>query len=129
MASFDEISDVEDAIESTSSSSSDDDDDECLQGTTVSGVKQLETIYTCISCNRNVHPTNAHVGICDSCNTTQKLSSSKQSAKLLLQSGTRKVNLRVYDEALKAIANSETDITAQALLFAPEFECVYNKLV
>ena len=77
-----------------------DDDDEYLQGTTISGIEQLGTLYTCISCNRNVHPTNAYIGICDSCNTTQKLPSSKQSTKLLLLSGTRKVTVRAYEEAL-----------------------------
>jgi hypothetical protein len=45
--SIDEVSDLEDTIEPTSTS--DDDSDEELQAITVSGIRQLETIYTCIN--------------------------------------------------------------------------------
>ena len=76
--SIDEIADLEDVIEPTTSS--DEDNEEILKAVTVSGFKQLETIYTCINCNKTVHPVNAHIGECSVCNTTQKLKKPKQTA-------------------------------------------------
>ena len=127
-ASVDDISDIEDAIEPTPSD--DDTDEEHLQRATVSGIRQLETIHACISCNKNVRPINSHMGECETCNTTQKLSCMKQAAKLIVESGTNTFTLRAHDEALKIITNAQTsekEISAQDLLYAPEFNCTFNK--
>ena len=99
VTSVDEISDIENLIELNTSS--DDDDDEHLQSVTISGVKYLEKVYTCINCTKSVVPTNEHIGVCDSCNTAQKLSDPKQTAKLFIQCGPRKITLRAHDDTLK----------------------------
>ena len=83
ITSIDEITDLKETIEVTTSS--DEDDEEVLRGVTVSGVKQLETIYTCINCNKNVHPLIAHTGECNVCSITQLLTQPKQTAKLILR--------------------------------------------
>ena len=80
--STDEISDVENIPEPTTSD--EDTDDEHLQEVTVSGVKNLEAVYKCISCARNIHPTNTHMGECSACNTTQKHTYPKQTARLII---------------------------------------------
>ena len=87
--------------------------------------KQLETVYVCVSCNKNVYPTNGYIGICVACNTT--LSPPKQTAKLLLQCGRKKLTLRANDETLREIAHSQKDITAQDLLYTPGIDFTYNK--
>ena len=66
-ASIDQISDVEDIV---GTPTSDKDDDEELYGITVSGIRQHETVYCCINCNRTVSATNAHIGDCTTCGTT-----------------------------------------------------------
>jgi hypothetical protein len=35
--------------------------------------------------------------------------------------------LRAYNEALRAITDSQTEVSAQELLYAPPFDCTYNK--
>ena len=94
--SIDEITDLKETIEVTTSS--DETDEEVLRGVTVSGIKQLETVYTCINCNKNVHSLNAHIGECNACSITQKLTQPKQTAKLIIETGTKKYLLKAYDE-------------------------------
>ena len=122
--SADEISDIEDVIEPTPSS---DEEEECLQSVTISGVRQLETIYNCITCSKTVVPTNEYVGVCDSCHTTQKLPAPKQTAKLFIQNGPQRLLLRANDIKLKEITQLQKEVTAQDLLFSPQFDCTYNK--
>lgn len=81
-ASVDCISDIEDAIDPFSS----EDDDEEHHGVTISGIKQLETVYICISCSKHVDLIDTQIGKCSTCGTIQKLCP-KQTAKLLIQSG------------------------------------------
>ena len=54
----------------------------------------------------------------------------KQTARLILESSTNNFTLRAYDEALRVITNAQTsekEISAQNLLYAPEFDCTFNK--
>lgn len=122
--SCNEISDLPDVVSTTSS---DDDEDESLQLVSVSGVKSLETIYTCISCAKYVIQSNEYIGVCQSCQMTQKLPPPKQVAKLLVQTEDKRLSLKATDDALRQITQLQREVTAQDLLFSPKFNCVYNK--
>ena len=122
VASIDEISDVEDVVEPTTSD--EESDEEKLLGITVSGLRNLETITRV---KKTVHSVNSHIGECTACSTTQKLTNPKQTAKPILQSGTKMLTLRAYNEAPRAITDSQTEVSAQDLLYAPLFDCTYNK--
>ena len=125
--SIDEITDLKETIEPTTSS--DEDDEEVLRGITVSGIKKLETIYTCINCNKNAVPINPHIGECSGCNTTQKLAQPKQTAKLIIESATKKYFLKAHDAALRVITEvepSEKEVSAQDLLYAQQFTCTHK---
>lgn len=75
-----------------------------------------------------MHPVNSHIRECTACSTTQKLTNPNQTAKLIMQSGTKMLTLRAYDEALRAITDSQIEVSSQDLLYAPPFDCTYNKL-
>ena len=122
VASIDEISDVEDVVEPTTSD--EESDEEKLLGITVSGLRNLETIT---HVKKTVHSVNSHIGECTACSTTQKLTNPKQTAKPILQSGTKMLTLRAYNQAPRAITDSQTEVSAQDLLYAPPFDCTYNK--
>ena len=61
----------------------------------------------------------------------QKLTeNTKQTAKLIVSTGTQKLTLKAHGETLKAIANSEDsdkEVSAHDLLFAPQFNLMYNR--
>ena len=96
-ASVDEISDVEDVIEPTNSD--EDNHEEQLLHITISSIRQLETIHMCVNCKK-VFSINSHMGECNACSTTQKLAHPKQTTKLILESGTKILTLRAYDDML-----------------------------
>ena len=122
--SFSEVAPI--SVDETNDSPSSDEDEDLVQASIV-GVKDLETMYSCINCNKTVTPDDSEVGTCETCKTMQKLIS-KQTAKLTIKSGTTKVTVRAYDEALREIAQkSGAELTAQDLLFPPVFTCSYNK--
>ena len=127
--SIDEIEEIEDTIE-TFTSSDEENEEQQLEAVTVSGIRQLETLYVCINCNKSITPMNSYIGECESCHTTQKLSNAKQTAKLLFETATKKLTLRAHDNILKIISGTETsqkEISAQDLLYSPPFDCTYNK--
>ena len=126
-ASQDDISDIEDSIDVVTS---EEDDDDLIKEVTVCGIKELTTVYVCINCNRSIQPVNEHIAKCSVCNTTQRFSSPKQAAKLLVVSGSTRISLRAYDKALREITDTQTsqkEISAQDLLYASQFNCTYNK--
>ena len=114
--SKDEISDIHDVINSYTPS---DDDEEQLQCVSVSGIRELQSFH---QCNRSVKPSSSNIG---TCNTMQKLSEPKVSARLVIHAEHQKLVLKASDEILKTIAQSQT-ITPQDILFAPMFNCPYN---
>ena len=116
--SIDEISDINDVIDCTTSS---DDDEDQLHSVSLSGIKDLEATY---QCNKSVKPSTSQIGTCETCHTTQKLTDAKLSGKLIIHTGDSR--LRASHDILKAIAQSDT-FTAQDLLFAPMFNCTYNR--
>ena len=118
--SIDEISDIDDVIDCTTSS---DDDEDQLHSVSLSGIKDLEATYQCISCNKSVKPSTSQIGTCETCHTTQKLTDAKLSGN---HTGDSRLTLRASHDILKAIAQSDT-FTAQDLLFAPMFNCTCNK--
>ena len=120
---IDEISDIDDVIDCTTSS---DDDEDQLHSVSLSGIKDLEATYQCISCNKTVKPSTGQVGTCETCHRTQKLTDAKLSGRLIIHTGDSRLTLRASHDILKAIAQSDT-ITAHDLLFAPMFNCTYNK--
>ena len=96
---------------------------------TVSGVKELDTFYGCLSCGKAIMPLPPHekqIGVCEQCKITQKLSP-KQTAKLTVECGTTKVTLKAFDEIIKNIAQSDTKVSEPDLLLAPSFDLSYNK--
>lgn len=125
--SVDDISDIEDLDLITSDDDSDNGDDS-LQSVTVSGIR-LESTYSCIACNRTVEPMDDNIAQCTSCKTTQILSSLKQSAKLTINSEGKRFTLRANDSALREIAEvtSSKQVSAQDVLFAPQFDIKFNK--
>ena len=76
---------------------------------------------------KTVHPVNSHIGECNACETSQKLAQPKQIARLIVETATKKYLLRAYDETLHAITEMEKEISAQDLLYAPQFSCTCNK--
>ena len=66
-STVDKVSDVE-TLDSDEYAS---EDDEHIVA--ISGVQQLETIYVCMNCKKTVEPKTSTFGVCDTCNTTQKL--------------------------------------------------------
>ena len=79
-------------------------------------------------CKLSLHSVNSHIGEFTACSTTQKLTNPTQTAKFILQSGTKMLTLSAYEsEALRAITDSQTEVSAQELLYAPPFDCTYNK--
>ena len=72
---IDAIERIEPPIESFTSSK---DDNE-----TITGIRLLETVYTCTNCNEHITPTDStNIAKCTSCRTTQICSNPKQRAKL-----------------------------------------------
>ena len=123
-ASVDDISDVEDALSEINSSSESEPEHLLVS---VVGV-QLETIYTCINCQKNVDPLNSNTGKCDSCQTIQKLGQPKQTGKLFLESSNRKITMRAYPAILKAIAQTDNpEVTPSDLINSTPFEATYDK--
>lgn len=122
-SSVEDVTDIEDIVQD-----SDTDDEEQLIATSVLAVQQLEKLYTCINCKRNVQPhTKPSLGVCSSCNTVQKLSTPKLTAKLfLLDEEQQRTTLRAYSDMLKLIAGTD-DVTCEDLLLAPKFDVKYNK--
>ena len=96
----------------------------------VVGLKDLETHYACVNCNKPaVTPTDEHTGVCDNCSIMQKLTS-KQTTKLIVTARGTRITLKAFDDAIREIAQCKPDATKvspQELLFAPAFNCSYNK--
>ena len=86
--SKDEISDIHDVINSYTPS---DDDEEQLQCVSVSGIRELQSFH---QCNRSVKPSSSNIGTCETCNTMQKLSEPKVSARLVIHAEHQKLVLK-----------------------------------
>lgn len=72
-ASIEPINDIEEVDDTPLSN---DEEDESLVGVSITGVQllELEKLYSCINCKRNVEPgQSANIGICTNCDTMQKL--------------------------------------------------------
>ena len=107
--------------------SSADSNDTHAENVTVLAVQQLENFYSCINCKKSMQPNvKANIGICDSCETVQKLLSPKLSAKLMIEYNNDIVTVKAYHDALLMIVNNE-EISWETLLCAPAFDVVYNK--
>ena len=112
VVSFDRIEPITDLCTSDPASSSEEED---LTPASVTGVKDLETFYACFNCSKAVTPTpsatpnDKQIGVCDQCNITQKLSPT-QTAKLVVKCGTAKVTLKAFDDIIKGIAQSDTEV-------------------
>lgn len=127
IVSFDKIEPIVGLSTTEPPSSSDEEED--MTCATVSGVKELDTFYGCLSCGKAIMPLPPHekqIGVCEQCKITQKLSP-KQTAKLTVECGTTKVTLKAFDEIIKNIAQSDTKVSEPDLLLAPSFDLSYNK--
>ena len=125
VSSIDEIEDIEDVIEQFTSS--EDEGDECLEAITVSGIRELETVYICINCIKNITPVvDQEITECDFCRTSQRIGIPKQSAKLIFETNRRKLTLKANNDILQQITGSQTT-TAKDLLYAPQFDCYFNR--
>ena len=122
-ATVDHISDIGPVADD----SDEENDDILLNGVTITGVQQLDTNYYCITCNKSIQPgPKPNIGICSTCNTAQKLSTPKVSAKLILDHQNKNITVRANEDALQAIVHPDK-ISQVNLLFAPAFNVVYNK--
>ena len=122
-ATVDHISDIGPVADD----SDEENDDILLNGVTITGVQQLDTNYYCITCNKSIQPgPKPNIGICTTCNTAQKLSTPKVSAKLILDHQNKNITVRANEDALQAIVHPDK-ISQVNLLFAPAFNVVYNK--
>ena len=91
--------------------------------------KTVDTTYTCMNCKKQVEPTKDMLGTCQSCNTTQRMSSPKLFAKLFIKGETDQVfSLRAHGDILHAITNKQDTIEVEDLLFSPPFDLKFNKL-
>ena len=123
-ATIEEIDDLVDIVSDPEPSS---DDDDILTAVTVDGVQQLESVYSCINCKKSISATTDSLVVCEVCQTTQKITKQRYTAKLFIQLGQQRLSLRAYDEALKQIAQTDGSIKCEDLLFAPPFDLSYNK--
>ena len=127
VSSFDRIVDLPEVPDFNADSCSSDEEEDLISASII-GIKDLETHYTCVNCNKPaVTPTDEHTGVCDHCKIMQKLTS-KQSAKLI-KSGATKITLKAFEEAIQEIVQSKpnaTEVSPQELLFSPAFNCSYN---
>ena len=119
---IEEISDVENLESDT-----DEDDDQHLCEVTVVGVQQLEFIYSCMNCKQHIEPTTNMAGVCNSCNTIQRLCNPKLNAKLFVQDKADIISLRAHGDIVRQIANKDDNIKHEDLLFASPFDLTHNK--
>ena len=92
--SFDKLDDF-DAV--SPDLSSDDESDIELQGVSISGIRQLETVSACIVCTKSIDAVDSKLGRCATCDTLQKLTeNTKQTAKLIVSTGTQKLTLKAH---------------------------------
>ena len=128
-STIEEISNIEDL--DSEEEISDESEDECIISGTITGIQNLETVYACMNCARTVEPTGAAIGICTTCETTQKLTTPRFSARLFIHSQNRDkaTPLKAHGDILRSIAQKtqKESITHQDLLYAPAFNCRYNK--
>ena len=118
-----EISDVENLHVDTDSS---EEEDESVMGATVTGVQTLDRNFSCMNCKKTVEPKNDSIGTCTSCNTQQKLTHAKVSAKICNKD--TPIAVRANAAALLGITGKDPAlITAEDILFAPTFTVTYNK--
>lgn len=104
------------------------DDEETCTAVTIAGIQQLEANTTCINCKKLIPATSESVCVCENCNTMQKTTNHRYSAKLFMtNNNNERLSLRAYDEALKSIAQTDKNISSQDLLFAPPFDVTFNK--
>ena len=84
-------------------------------------------IYACVFCKSSIqHSGSSDIGICQKCNTAQRLFESRITAKLVLQNqdGNR-ITVRGYTSTLSSIVQGN-QITIEQLLMAPQFDVEYN---
>ena len=125
-ATAEEINNLENVV-ATSASITDNEDDEHLTNVTVTGVQQLESVHTCISCKREDTPTSDTVTTCTHCETTQIKGNCKHTAKLFIKNDSSRVTVRAYQEALTSITVKDDEVTCEDLLYAQPFDMQYNK--
>lgn len=81
-STIDEIDDLENVTDDNAPL---DDEEEHLAAITVTGIQQLESLHTCINCKKTIHPTKSTTGVCNTCNTMQRMSNPKLTAKLFIE--------------------------------------------
>ena len=92
-------------------------------------MQALDRNFSCMNCKKTVEPKNDSIGTCTSCNTQQKLTHAKVSAKIFIQSNKdTPIAVRANAAALLGITGKDPAlITAEDILFAPTFTVTYNK--
>ena len=126
-ATVDEIDDVENLDVNADSS---EEEEESIMEATVIGVQAFDKSFSCMNCKNNLDPTNDSIGICSSCNITQKLMQVKLSAKIFIQStnNSAPISVRANTQIIQEIAQKKAAlITTEDVLFAPKFNVTFNK--
>ena len=80
-STIEEIDDLQNVVTSPKQSS---DDEEFYTAVNVVGVQQLEATCPCINCKKGIEASTEPLGVCDNCNTTQKMTTQRHSAKLFI---------------------------------------------
>lgn len=110
-------------------SSSDEDEEHVLHTVTVLATKELEAVYHCVNCNKNMDLSQpaSQVVTCETCHSTQKVPDPRQTVKLLIDANGSRLTLKATDQIIKDIAQSENVTDPRDLLFAPPFTCHYSR--
>ena len=99
-----------------------------LPGPWLSLVYKILTLFMLVFfCKSSIqHSGSSDIGICQKCNTAQRLFESRITAKLVLQNqdGNR-ITVRGYTSTLSSIVQGN-QITIEQLLMAPQFDVEYN---
>ena len=98
-------------------------DEECT-AVTIVGVQQLEQNAACINCKKNIPDS---ISTCPNCQTTQRVTNTRYTAKLFITTDNGKIALRAYDEAIKVIVSKDDKIQKEDLILAPPFNIKFNK--
>ena len=117
------IEGLEDVVED----SFDLDNDTEVLGAQIIGVHQLESVFSCFYCKRGgIKTTSKSMGICEQCNTFQRLQDQKLTCKLFIEAGEEHLTVRAYEDILKLIVDSEK-FTCEDLMGDATFNMKYNQ--
>ena len=90
-------------------------------------VNQLESVFSCVHCKKNIAVSDETIVTCDTCGTDQRLpASSKVTARLYIQDPSGETcSLRAYNDVLASITEGAA-VSPKSLISAAPFNLTYN---